>query len=100
MFVTNFIMYCTFLLAYSLFLGNIFYRQDGGRRLGSVQLSDLVSYYIAVQYLDFEISHYFLIILKVSIDKGLFSLDPGATELPDDKFGLHPNVSGGSLFST
>ena len=43
-FVSNFLVYCIFLLSYSLFLGNIFYRQDDSRRLGNVKISDLVRY--------------------------------------------------------
>ena len=42
-FVANFLVYCVFLLSYSLFLGNIFYRQDDSTRLGNVKISDLVS---------------------------------------------------------
>jgi hypothetical protein len=41
-FLTNFLLYLSFLLTYSLFLGNIFYRQDDKSTFGSIKLSDLI----------------------------------------------------------
>ena len=51
-FVANFITYCIFLLSYSLFLGNIFYRQDDNRRFGNVKILNMVRLlWISVKFL-------------------------------------------------